>query len=103
MRVVCGLFCRSALRIAANLVVISWAYLLSIHSCLLDFLLTEILESWVCNKLTSGLLEAIAIGLRIEREKNSNKVQVCLINTSEVTGMQKCFRLAILSIYIWKF
>ena len=40
-------FSRSALRIAANLVVSSWAYLLSIHSCLLDSLLAEFLESWI--------------------------------------------------------
>ena len=38
---------RSALCITANLVVSSWAYLLSIHSCLLDFLLTGFLESWL--------------------------------------------------------
>ena len=37
----------SALRIAAIIVVISWVYLLSIHSCLLDFLLIEFHESWV--------------------------------------------------------
>ena len=37
-------FSRSALRIAANLVLSSWAYLLYVHSCLLDFLLAEFLE-----------------------------------------------------------
>ena len=37
------------------------------------------------NKLASGVLEAIAIGLIKLREKNSNKV---LVITSEVTGMQ---------------
>ena len=40
------------------------------------------------NKLANGVLEAIAIGLRKQREKNSNKVQVCLVITSAVTGMQ---------------
>ena len=51
---------RSALRRAANLVVSSWAYLLSIHS-------------WVSrvmgSKLASGVLEAITIGLKTEREE----------------------------------
>ena len=30
------------------------------------------------NKLASGVLEAIVIGLRKQRKKNFNKVQVCL-------------------------
>ena len=60
----------SALRITANLVVSSWAYLLSIHSCLLDFLLAARV---IGNKLASGVLEAIAIGL-IKQRENSNKV-----------------------------
>ena len=74
-------FSHSALRITANLVVSSGAYLLSIHSCLLDGV-SQVLGT----KLASGVLEAIAIGLRKQREKNYDKVQVCL--TSKATGMQ---------------
>ena len=63
-------FSRSALRIATNLVISSWAYLLSIHRCL--FRLPPRRVSRVMgNKLASGVLEAIAIGLRKQREKNS--------------------------------
>ena len=39
------------------------------------------------NKLASGVLEAIAIGLIKQGVKNSNNV---LIITSEVTGMYEC-------------
>ena len=70
-------FSCSALCITANLAVSSWAYLLSIHSCL--FKLPPRGVSRVMGiKLASGVLEAIAIGSRKQREKNSNKVQVCL-------------------------
>ena len=72
---------RSALRIPANLIV-SMGYLLSIHSCLLDFLLAEF--SSMGNTLASGVLEAITIGLIKQREKNCNEV---VVMTSEVTGM----------------
>ena len=61
----------------------SWAYLLSIHSCLLDILLAKFLES--CNKLASSVLEAIAIGLRKWRVI---KFKYALVITSEVTSMQ---------------
>ena len=44
-------FSRSPLRIAANLVVSSWAYQLSIHSWFFDFHLAEFLESWVTSWL----------------------------------------------------
>ena len=64
-------YSRFVLHIATNLVVSSWASLLSIYSCLLSGV-----SRVTGNKLASGVLEAIAIGLR-KKEKNS-KAQVCL-------------------------
>ena len=55
------------------------------------------------NILACGMLEAITIVLRKHRDKNSNKVQVCLVITSEVTVCKNNFkynRLANHSIYI---
>ena len=62
-------FGHSALRIGANLVVSSWAYLLSIHR-----LPPHGVSRVMSNKLASYVLEAITIGLRKLKEKNSNKV-----------------------------
>ena len=60
-------FSHSSLCIAANLVGSSRANLLSIHSCLL---VPPCGVSGVMgNKLASGVLEAIAIGLRKQREE----------------------------------
>ena len=64
-------FSRSALHIAANLVVSSWVYLLSIHR-----LPPRRVSRVMGNKLARYMLEAITIGLRKLKEKNSNKVQV---------------------------
>ena len=71
-------FSHSALHIATNLVVCSWAYLLSIQ---LSFgLPPSVVSQLMGNILASGVLEDIAIGLRKQREENSNKVHVCLSN-----------------------
>ena len=81
-------FSCSALRLAANLVVSSWAYLLSIHSCLLDFLLVEFLELWV--PFRQGVCWKPSL---LFRENTERRILIrfknALVVTSEVTGMQK--------------